>query len=790
MLVQSFRARRRRLSLAGGALLALSLSVFSMVHAQGTGGPALDRQPFGGANRGLFSGGMGGPAGAPMLRRAFANVRVQQPTAIGAVPGTNQMYVVQQAGRVITFENRDDATASTTMLDIATRIGQGGANERGLLNLAFDKDFATNGFFYVYYTGGQGQNTNFPAFLDRYQATSRDPLMAPASTRCQILTVTQPQSNHNGVGMFVDKDGFLYVSFGDGGGANDRGAGHAPEGNGQNLNTLLGKLIRIKVNTTPGNCTYSTAGNPFSNAAGTAPTRSGVPREIFAIGLRHPYRMTQDRQTGDVWIGDVGQNAREEVDFMSRAQIDRVLAGGGAPNFGWPCREGAIAGPIVTASCDAANERIDPVFDYVEGNNASVIGGFLYRGNALPQLKGKYIYARYGMQQLNMVTPNPAGGRATSEMMLFSTATLGGRIWSIGEDADGELYAVFGAANQISKLVPTGAATDAGTVPARLSQTGLFSDTRALTLARGVVPYDVNAKLFSENLEKVRAFAIPDGSKISFDAKGRFDMPVGSVVLKHFEEADGKRIETRILARTADIWRSFTYEWLADQSDAMLVPETGKTIRLSNGQMYDLPSSADCQACHNRGMSDTPKQIIGLQARQMNFEMLYERDPNTGGKGMRANQLQALNQAGFFNTDIGDPARLGLFPKNPPENLANLSNADVNLAARSFMESNCAICHRPGGGTPTPIDLQFDTANAATMIFNEPPGEGFVDGAMLTVASRNPNNSVLLKRMLRTVPADQGMPPISHRQMDKAAVELITRWINSIDEKGNPLPQR
>jgi uncharacterized repeat protein (TIGR03806 family) len=571
----------------------------------------------------------------------------------------------------------------------------------------------------------------------------------------------------------------------------------------------------MKVDTTsPRTCAFSTAGNPFSNAAGNAD--QGGDREIFALGMRNPYRSSFDRKTGDLWIGDVGQNTREEVDFLTRAEIDAVISKKSpATNFGWPCFEGTVRGPIVTATCDTPAKVKMPVFDFDSGNQASVIGGFLYRGTGLPQLEGQYIYGDFGNQLIRVLDPSkPGPGGRLPDRRLFSTATTGGRVWSIGEDRAGELYAVFGTSGQIRKIAaaaapaaaapagaaPAGAAPTAtpgaalltGEVPMMLSGTGFFKSTDGFVLAPGVVPYDVNSKLFSDGLEKDRFFAIPGDGKIRFDAMGRFDFPVGSVLAKQFNQGE-KRVETRFLVRGSDQWRGYTYEWLPDQRDAKLVPEELKTIQLENGQMYDLPSRADCQACHNRGSSDQPLQIIGFQARQLNFPMLYEKDANSGGTGVMENQLRALNAAGFFSQDIGDPTRLALFPTNPTEDadLSRLSNADVNKRARSFLESNCAPCHRPGGNTPTPIDLQMDTPNDKTLIFQAPPGEGDVDGANVIIDAGKPENSVLLKRMMRTVSKqDQGMPPISHRQIDKKGVALIERWIRSIDGKGNPLPDR
>jgi hypothetical protein len=189
---------------------------------------------------------------------------------------------------------------------------------------------------------------------------------------------------------------------------------------------------------------------------------------------------------------------------------------------------------------------------------------------------------------------------------------------------------------------------------------------------------------------------------------------------------------------------------LPDQRDAMLVGEDLKLVPLPNGKLYEPPSRTDCPACHNRGTADGPAQIIGFQARQLDFPMQFKKDANSGGTGATDNQLRALNAVGFFDRDISaDLAGLASFPPNPtlPDELARLSNAELKRRARSFLQSICAPCHRPGGGTPTSIDLQFGTSVAKTLIFGLEPGEGSVNGAKLIVDAGNPGNSVISQRM-------------------------------------------
>jgi uncharacterized repeat protein (TIGR03806 family) len=568
------------------------------------------------------------------------------------------------------------------------------------------------------------------------------------------------------------------------------------------LDTVLGSILRIIPDERdPATCGFNTAGNPLSNVAGTA--NMGGDRRIFTKGNRHSYRASFDKMTGDLWFGDVGQNTREEIDFLPRTRIEAVLARREPmANFAWPCLEGEVRGPIVSATCDMPGEIVAPVFTFDSGNQASVIGGYLYRGTALPALQGMYIFGDFGNQSIRLLDPSRRAGPNNffAERRLFATATTGGRPWSMGEDRAGELYAIFGTSGQIRKIAAAPAAAAAPGaqqgLPMMLSQAGVFSDTAGLVPARGVVPYMPASRLFSDNTEKMRFFGVPGDGKIRFSPDGRFDFPQGSVFVKQFDFA-GKRIETRILARSGDIWRGFTFEWLPDQRDAVLVGEDGKIekenlLMLSNGMPYELPSRADCQSCHNRGTSQEPLQIIGFTAQQLNTQFLFARDANSGGQGRMENQLVALNRAGFFDRDISaSMASVRTLAPNPtdPQELPRLSNAEVNSRARSFLESNCAPCHRPGGNTPTPIDLQATTPNARTLIFNQPPGEGDVKGANRIIEAGNPKNSVLLQRMMITGRNQQGMGSLAHQQLDRSGIALIEEWINrAIDAQGNVKP--
>jgi glucose/arabinose dehydrogenase len=335
-------------------------------------------------------------------------------------------------------------------------------NEQGLLGMAFHPNYAENGLFYVDYTDETGR-TN----VRRFQ-TSTDPNLADAGSGLTVLTIAQPQSNHNGGWIgFGPSDGFLYISSGDGGGGNDTGGGHTSgTGNAQDTSdNLLGKMLRIDVDgdAFPGDATRNYAippSNPFVNAAGDD--------EIWAFGLRNPWRASFDRQTHDLYIGDVGQISREEIDFQSASSS-------GGENYGWRLREGTIPNPADGIGGDPPAGAVEPIYDYARGGSplegSAVTGGYVYRG-PIEDLHGKYIFGDYGSSQIWSFEYDGAT-RSNFRTRTRELAPAGGTIdfvASFGEDARGNVYVVdlgsfSSATGEIfridadpAKLVPPGAA--------------------------------------------------------------------------------------------------------------------------------------------------------------------------------------------------------------------------------------------------------------------------------------------------------------------------------------------
>ena len=341
------------------------------------------------------------------------------PLYLTAPPGDqSRLFIVEKTGRIRIV--KDGTLLTAPFLDVSSQISNG--SEQGLLGLAFHPGYAGNGRFVIYYTNTAG-DTRVSVFR-----VSANPDLADAASEQVILSVDQPYSNHNGGMVSFGPDGKLYVGLGDGGSGGD------PQNHGQNRNSLLGKLLRLEISATgdmsiPGD-------NPFVGQPGVRP-------EIWSYGLRNPWRFSFDRSTGDLYIADVGQNALEEVHVSTTAQ----QRGRGA-NYGWKIMEGsACFSP--SSGCDRSG-LVLPVLDYGHSDGCSVTGGYVYRGERLPELQGRYFYADYCS---GWVRSFRLSGASAAEQRDWPELRPGGDIPSFGEDARGELY-LMSSAGRVFRIGP------------------------------------------------------------------------------------------------------------------------------------------------------------------------------------------------------------------------------------------------------------------------------------------------------------------------------------------------
>lgn len=677
------------------------------------------------------------PSTAPVqYQQVFGNLGL--PMMMAQRPGDGSRWYVARRGGLLTYfptnappANANDMITAANLATISGTPGFTQNGEGGFLGFAFHPKFAQNGKVYVSFTATGGTGSMRSVIAELTSANGGDSFTAYKT----ILIFDQPgDTNHKGGGIAFGKDGFLYVGFGDGGGGDDT---HVK---GQSTDGFFSKVLRLDVDNPSGGKQYGIpAGNMFAGGGG-AP-------ETYARGFRNPFRLSLDRETGELWVGEVGQNKYEE--------IIQAKAGG---NYGWPCREGAhdyITTSDNAAKCPSMNGLLDPVVEHehLPTNTRSITGGVVYRGKAIPEVVGTYFYGDYkqsGGELWSLAYDATTGVAKTTKLNDPDPVAN----WvHFAEDVDGEVYAV--ALNQSTawKLVRAGAPTPS-TFPDTLSKTGCKETA-------GLVPYGVNAQLWSDGAAKERFMALQDGAKITVKADGDFDFPNGTVLVKSFR-LGGKYVETRLFVRHDDGgWAGYTYEWNDAQTDATLL--AGSKTKQVGSQTWYFPSRSECVRCHTEAAGRT----LGLEIGQQNGDFVY------AATNRLSNQLKTLEHIGMFAAPLGAPvAQLAVIP--PPEGAAPLEQR-----ARAYLHSNCANCHRPQGGGGGQLDLRFTTGLAATMTCNVDGERGDlgVAGAKLLVPGDAAKSLVSLRP--HALGANR-MPPLASSIVDTAGLKVVDDWIESV----------
>ena len=412
---------KMRLNRMCGRLILLTISVvmMSVIALACTSDPAA--QP----NRSPAQAG-GGLSPAPPVLSSFPNMKIRRVFPTFSFQGmvylthpkgaTDRLYLVLQPGRIVVFDNTPRPSRPDTFLDIRDRVSDRSLEE-GLLGLAFDPQYQENGYFYVYYSAASPRRS----VVARYEA-SLDGTPVDPSTEKIVMEIEQPFSNHNGGHLVFGPDGYLYIGVGDGGASGD------PNGNAQNLGTLLGSILRIDVSALSATGTYSVPDdNPFVDERGARP-------EIWAYGLRNPWRFSFDRENGELWAGDVGQNEFEEIDIVTR---------GG--NYGWNVMEASSC--FQAASCDRGSFE-GPIAEYGREDGRSVTGGYVYRGRAAPSLIGAYLFGDFHSGRIWALRRD--GGQDAEVREIVNTDL---KISSFAEGPDGEIY-ILSFTGIIARLDP------------------------------------------------------------------------------------------------------------------------------------------------------------------------------------------------------------------------------------------------------------------------------------------------------------------------------------------------
>jgi len=697
------------------------------------------------------------------LERAFGERRFNQPLTVTSPPGDARIFVVEKPGRIQIVQPGDVESEAEPFLDISDVVVDGG--EQGLLGLAFHPEYAENGFFYVFYSHTQGGERR--QRVARFTVSSGNPDLADRNSEQVLIDQLDQASNHNGGDMHFGPDGYLYIALGDEGGSND---GYQ---NGQLVDRdFFAGLLRIDVDRRSGsieptpheaiprdgaNLAYFTIppDNPLVPVwqdAGSDP-ESDLRLEFFAIGLRNPWRFSFDPTNGKIWCGDVGQNAREEIDL--------IVKGG---NYGWANREGFISGPRNVPEPEGFDLR-DPVMDYPRNEGTSVTGGVVYRRDRFASLQGHYIFADFGsgrIWKLNTEVDTPV-----KEEMLTQSG-----IASLGYDpANGDVLLSDLYSGIIWRLVET-LESRQDLFPQLLSETGAFSDMASLTPAEGVHPYNINLRFWSDHADKRRWFALQVDAPMTYSQDDPWSFPTGTVWVKHFDlelergnPASAVRVETRFLIKTAEGAYGLSYRWNAEQTDAVLVDHQGEdfdfTIREDGQervQTWRIPGQAECMVCHTASAGFA----LSFNARQLNR---WE-----GSGEERFNRLQRLSDAGYISGLDTEPHLLPAF--SDPEN----EQVSLEHRVRSYLAVNCANCHRPGASANNTWDARPELSLEATRLINGAVNNPNGVPENRLVVPGDVEHSVLLHR----VEASHGfsrMPPLASNELDEEGIALLRAWI-------------
>ncbi len=728
-------------------------------------------------------------------QNALGSLTFTNPIDLASPPGVaNRLFVIER-GTGIQIVNLDTMTKST-FLPLSTYLTSVSrplttTSECGILSMVFHPNYNQNGYFYVWFSctiGGQLHQR-----ISRFTATGtagnyNAATVADGATEAPLITQRDTAGNHNGGDMAFGPDGYLYFSAGDEGPQFDGGD------NGRRIaKDFFGAIFRIDVDSKPGSLAPNahdesstaalgdsaiTAGsyrvppdNPFvamSQAGGTATYNgftfpaSQIRTEIYSIGYRNPWRMSFDPLTGRLFVADVGQGTWEEISIVTNGT-----------NAGWSWREGAHDHtPAVAPTTPPIGwTSTDPIYDYDHtndgaGNDAviygtSITGGVVYRGDRLPELFGKYLFCDYNMGFIVALTEQP-GGSWTAARLTTDFSISG---WGY-DPRNGDALMCDLINNTVDRLVRNG--TTGTAPPATLSGTGVFSNTAALTPAAGVVAYSPNVNFWSDYAIKSRWFAIKNTSDtVGFSSTGNWTLPTGAVWVKHFDfdttrgsPATRRKLETRILVKTATDVYGLSYKWRTDQTDADLVAEDGQNEVVptsSPAQTWRYPSRTECRICHTS---------LGGFALSFNTPQLNR--PGTFGT-QTLNQLTALASAGYFTVPPTSVNHLPAFAA------VGDATASREWRVRSYLAVNCIQCHQPGGAATGYWDARHSTTtDLAALIGGALVNDGGDPQNRWCIAG-DTAHSMILKRLAGT--GVQRMPPLATNERDLAAEQLIADWI-------------
>jgi putative heme-binding domain-containing protein len=745
-------------------------------------GSQADDQPFGISKRAPWTTSRltGSPEPPPPYKivRAFPKLTFHNPLLLRSAPGTERLFVGEQAGKLYSFPNNQDVSKADLFLDLTTEIHSWDpkGKVKGVGNmyaLAFHPQFEKNRFCYICYvldSKTSGEQLLDGSRISRFTVSNTDP--PRVDPKSEKILITWLAGGHNGCDLHFGPDGYLYISTGDGADPNP------PDrlDTGQDLGDLLSCILRIDVDHSDKDKPYSIPpDNPFIKTPGARP-------EIWAYGFRNPWRMSFDRATGDLWVGDVGWELWE--------MVYHVRKGG---NYGWSVMEGRQT--VRPEAKRGPTPILPPALDFPHTEGASITGGYVYRGKKLKDLVGAYICGDWVTRKLWGARFDKDDHTTWHKELAQGTQ----RVVAFCEDNGGELYFVNydDPGGTIHQIEPNEASkTWQPNFPTKLSDTGLFTSVKNQEPASGVLPFSINAEQWADFASSERYVAVPGSEKIRiYDDpieipggfySGRVFFPKDGVLAKtiSMEMERGrpqsrKRFETQILHYDGTYWHGYSYQWNDAQTDATLVPAVGANQVFEvidkqapggkRKQTWHFPSRTECLTCHNPWVGNG----LAFTIPQINRDYHYAQ--------VSDNQVRTLQHIGLIELlrrDNGkdQPRGNGPFPKlvDPYD-----AKAELNQRARSYLHVNCSHCHQFGAGGTADLELRYDSPIEQTKTLEVRPAQGtFEIHSPHILSPGDPYRSVLYYRMSKL--GAGRMPHIGSEIVDDRGVKLIHDWIRQL----------
>jgi uncharacterized repeat protein (TIGR03806 family) len=686
-------------------------------------------------------------------------------------PGTDELLILDEASneksRLVRTIDRGKDGKVEQLLEFGPDI---------IYALEFHPQFAENGWFYVTTNGPggpEGDDEKHCRVL-RYQLERDGERQVVENSKKVILEWAS--NGHNGCGIVFGPDGMLYITTGDGTSDSDTNL------TGQGLDHLLAKLLRIDVDHPSGDRPYGVPqDNPFVGQANVRP-------ETWAYGFRNPWRMSVDAMTGDIWVGNNGQDLWEQAYLVRRGA-----------NYGWSVYEGSH--PFYANRKQGPTEVSPPTFEHPHSESRSLTGGVVYYGSKYPELRGGYVYGDHSTGKIWAGKVDKQGTVLWHREIADTTLGIAG----FTVDRDGEILIIDYQGKGKSgffQFVPNETTGNHEAFPKRLSETGLFVPGKGHTVVPGVIPYSVNSPLWSDGAKKERFAYIPaiaatnKADRIKIVNQRSWNFPDGTVLIKSFGlpvhtngESKNQWIETRLLTRLAGEWIGYSYRWNDEQTDATLVTKEGddaafkidraaldRKTRNLDGDRPDLesltwrfPSRSECMVCHSRAANF----VLGVSTGQLNRDHDF-------GHSIVANQLEIWQFLGAAEVEKKKDKQdqVEVFT---PDQLADPydDTFPIEKRARAYLHSNCAQCHVGAGGGNSQFNVAFHTSTKDTKLIGVAPLHdrfGLQD-AQLVVAGE-PDRSVLIHRM--KIRGRGQMPQLATNRVDEEAVKMLSKWIRQL----------